>query len=192
MAATPHFDATRLGAAGLAAALTLAGCAGPAAAPRPRSALDSLIAFSNPAMCEMTPESAALLAGMVRIIPDVNREDWITPGKVRAPLHDRFGPITMARHEGWRSVTTRTRGTLWGLPLVAIHQAFPEGGDPGSVDFEFAASAEDVERQARARGFVARAGQTVPMGPIDALQPVITLVPAPDRPRHSLLGCGYN
>ena len=176
----------------IAAIALLASCSGPAAIRVPATELDSLIAFSNPAMCEMTPETAALVAGLFRNDPDTQGDSWIQPGAVPAHLRDQLGPITRQKYDGWWTIRTAVRAKLWELPLIAIEQVFPEGGDPGGITFEFQAPVETVERAARERGFIAEAGKAVPMSPPDALSYEIDLYPAPRDRSRSLLGCRYS
>ena len=176
----------------ITAAVLLVSCSGPAAIRVPATELDSLIAFSNPAMCEMTPETAALVAGMFRNNLDTLSDSWIQPGAVPAHLREQLGPITRHKYDGWWTIRTAVRGKLWELPLIAIEQAFPEGGDPGWITFEFQAPVETVERAACERGFIAEAGKAVQMGPPDLMSYEIDLYPAPRDRSRSLLSCRYS
>ena|GEM_PF-5607834 len=152
--------------------------------------LGPVIAFADPAMCRFTDDTAKLIAGFVRNDPDTLSDNWIRSGAVPAHLRDRLGPIERIKHDGWWVIRTEARGTLWGLPLLAIEQDFPEGGDPGGFTFEFAAPVAEVERITRARGFVARAGEEVAMGEPDALMYAVGLHPTADG-RGAYFGCGY-
>ncbi|MFA9200738.1 MAG: hypothetical protein ACEQR8_06055 [Cypionkella sp.] len=174
----------------LATALALAGCATsvPAVA-RGGPALDEEIVFADPATCRLSPASERLIGGFVRNNLDTLSEDWIRPGTVPAQLQDRLGPIAVIRNEGWLTVRTEARATLWGLPLTAIEHEIPDGGDPGGLTFEFAAPPRAVERAARARGLPARAGKDVPLTPPDALVPTISLHRIDGG--GSALTCGY-
>lgn len=183
----------RLSAAAAALPLLMAGCA-TQPAPRPQGqALDALLAFADPAICRQTDATARLIEGFVRNDPlAMDSDSWIEPGAVPAELRDRFGPITRIKHDEWWTIRTPVRGTLWGLPLTAIEQDFPVGGDAGGTTFEFHASARMVERAARARGLMARAGRSVPMGVPDGLAWEIGLHPDDDDPRRSRLSCGHS
>lgn len=169
-------------------ALGASPAAGRPAAPLP--ALDSLIQFEDPANCRPAPATAELIGMLVHSNLDTLSENWITPGTVPEALRDRFGPITVQRADGMVHVHTAVRGALWGLPLTGITHEIPEGGDPGGVTFTFAAPVAVVERAARARGLVARAGQDVAMGPPDALVHTIGL--HADEYGGAALSCGYH
>lgn len=175
----------------LAAGLLAAGCASSSSAPAPRQSLDDVIEFDDPAACLLSRDSAVLIDGFVRNNLDTLSDGWIRPGTVPAHLRGRFGPIEVNRNDGWLVVRTEARGSLWGLPLAAIAHEIPEGGDPGGLVFEFEAPAAAVEKAARARGFVARAGEDVAMGPPDALVHSIGLHPLDDG-SGSALSCGYH
>lgn len=177
--------------AAAAACGVLAGCASPVA-PKASAALDAVLAFSDPAMCQFTEDTSRLLAGFVRNDPDTLSDRWIRPGTVPAHLREQLGPITRIKHDGWWTIRTQTRGKLWGLPLAAIEQDFPIGGDPGGITFEFLAPVEIVERAARRRGFPARAAQSVQMGEPDVYAYEMDLFSAPQDDRRSLLTCGYS
>jgi hypothetical protein len=173
-------------------ALLVNGCA-TAGTTAPGPSLDDVIAFSDPAMCAFTEDTAKLIGDMVRGDPHAMDTDrWIEPGAVPANLQDRLGPILRIKHDEWWVIRTPARGTLWGLPLTAIEQDFPVGGDAGGITFEFAASPRTVERAARARGLLARAGKAVPMGVPDGMAYEITLQRAPGNVRRSHLSCGYH
>lgn len=178
-------------AAAMCAIALITGCATPEPRQTAAPEFDALLAFSDPAMCKFSDDAAKLIGGFVGGNGDTLRDDWILPGTIPAHLRNRFGPIQLSKHDGWLVIRTPTRGNLWGLPLVAIDQVFPEGGDPGSTELVFQAPVETVERVVRARGFVARANQDVAMTEPDALTPTISLHPEADDPRRSYLGCGY-
>ena len=143
-------------------------------------------------MCRFTEATANLLGGLVRNDSDTLSDRWIEPGEAPAGLQDRLGPIVRIKHDEWWTIRTSVRGTLWGLPLSAIEQDFPIGGDAGGITFEFAAPLHAVERAARARGFLARAGRSVPMGVPDGLMYSIDLYPDQSDRRRSALSCGYS
>lgn len=168
-----------------------AGCTAPEF---PRAAgveLDAILAFTDPATCKLDDDAAQLMAGFVGGDGDTLSDDWLRPGTVPERLRDRLGPIKLIRHDGWWVIRTEARGDLWGLPLVAIAQEFPEGGDPGGFTFEFQAPAAQVERAARARGFVARAGRDVAMGEPDGLVYSVGVHPIAGGQRATF-GCGYS
>ena len=168
-----------------------AGCTAPQP---PRTAgigLDAILAFADPATCKLNDDAAQLMAGFVGGDGDTLSDEWIRPGTVPERLRDRLGPIKLIRHDGWWVIRTEARGELWGLPLVAIAQEFPEGGDPGGFTFEFQAPAAQVERAARARGFPARSGQDVAMGEPDGLVHSVGVHPIADGQRATF-GCGYS
>lgn len=172
--------------------LLLAGCA-TSSPPIAGPSLDSLIAFSDPAMCRLTEETGKLIVGLVRNDPNaMDSDSWIEPGEVPPHLEDRLGPIIRVKHDEWWVIRTETRGTLWGLPLTAIEEDFPVGGDAGGITLEFAAPPSAVERAARARGFVARAGEAIPMGVPDGMAHEIFLRRAPGNRSRSHLSCSYH
>lgn len=154
--------------------------------------LDSLVSFANPAMCYLSETTDALFASFYANDPAFMHEDgWFVAGSVPESLRDRLGPVSLITHDSWWTVRTEARGTLWGLRLVAIEQDFPIGGDPGAFAFVFDAPLTAVEAASRARGFVARAGQTVPMGEPDGYDYTITLELDATDNRFSRLSCGY-
>lgn len=180
----------------MTAALAAGACAKPIA---PLPELDTLITLTDPAMCEFTAETRQLIAGffvqdpksLQDPITSQDKGDWIRSGVVPEHLRDRFGPITRTIHDEWWIVRTEARGSLWGLPLRAIEQDFPVGGDPGALTFVFDAPIAEVERAVRARGMVARAGQAVPMGEPNGYDYAIILESASEDAHHSRLTCDY-
>lgn len=171
---------------GVAMALLLAGCAhmtAPAAAQ-----LDELLAFAEPATCEPAADHARLLAALVA--GDAN--DGFRPGEVAAPpaLVGAFGRVYARRHEGYWTVGAPVHGLLFGLPLIEIVHALPEGGDAGDVTYVFGAPVGSVEASLRRRGFPVRAGSDVPVGSVDAQQLGIGLRADPANPGRTLLTCG--
>ena len=192
-ACAPLDHARRLLVVAVAAtALASSASAAPVTSAAP-PALDPHIGFADPAMCYFTDETEKLVGGLIAYDPEfMHEEGWIQPGAVPERLRDRLGPIALVTHDGWWTIRTEARGTLWGLPLSAIEQILPVGGDPGGITFVFDAPVEAVGRAARERGFVARAGQSVPMGEPDGYAYEITLRPHPDDERQSLLSCDYS
>lgn len=178
----------------LVALIAVGGCAGKAPiSDHAPTSLDSIIAFADPANCELLPGTSKLFGQMVVINPEMTADpdEHLKPGSVPASLRDRFGAVKMAVHDGWRSFTVRTRGSVLGMPLYAVHQSFPEGGDPSDFQLEFAVPVSHAERRLSGLGFPARANGEVMMGEPDAYAHMMTLHPHPERPHHSLLGCGY-
>ena len=175
---------------GLAVAFFVAGCATPRPLPTDPS-LDVFITFRDPAMCEQWSATERLFGSFVLIDPTLDG-DWVRPGIVPPGLCDRLGPITVSEDDGSYTVTTASRGTLWGLKLLAIHQLFPQGGDPGGFTLEFDSPIDVVERIVRDLGFTAVAGKSVQMGPPDGYAYEIDLVRSPDESKHTLLSCGFS
>jgi len=182
----------RIAAIAMAAAL-LSGCAerqmaGPAV-------LDGLLAFDDPAMCRPGPETARFLQAMVVVDPQavIDPDKHLRPGKIDVPpsLAAHFGPIEMTRHDGWTAFSVRVSGTMLGLPLHAIHQTFPEGGDPGDLSFEFAVPPLAALSALRRGGFPVEINQDVSLGPPDGYEFFVNLQASPDAPDRSLLTCGY-
>lgn len=176
----------------LATMLPIALLGGCATVTKPASSLpdlDALLGFDDPALCR---ESARLTAFMGEMVTgDANI--GFRPGRIAASpeLASAFGAIEVRAEDGYTVVSVSVRGSWLGLPLVAVHQGFPEGGDPGDFSFELAARVPIVERQLRAAGFPVRAGREVQVGPPEGYTHVMTLVADPDRPGHSLFGCGF-
>lgn len=168
--------------------LALAGCAHSGA--RQLVRLDDFLAFSNPAMCESAPEHTRFLRAL--FAGDAN--DGFRPGLVLAPeaIRGAFGPIEVKRHDSWWSVTVPASGTLFGLKLRQIAHALPEGGDPGDVTYSFEASLDDVARALRERGFPAKAGASVEMGPPDGYAYELSVTADPDRAGRTHFSCGYS
>lgn len=175
-------------------AATLAGCAHPeppavpgVASSSPR--LDELLAFADPRLCEPAPAHERFLAGMVA--GDANT--GFEAGRLLVPtdLKRAFGRIAVRRHDGWWTVGVPVRGTLFGLPLKEVVHALPEGGDPGDVSYIFVAPATLLEQVLRARGFPAKVGEDVQLGPPDGYKHYMTVRPDPDDKARSILSCGY-
>jgi hypothetical protein len=173
----------------IAALVALGGCAhAPAPGPQPM-ALDALLAFADPARCEPGPHQAKLLGEM--IAGDANagfRAGRIVLGQ---PYSRAFGPIRVEPHDGYTAISVSVRGSLFGLPITALVQSLPEGGDPGETHYRFKAAPETVERVLASRGFPVKLGHTVPIGPPDGYEHFIELVADPVHPGHVLLSCGY-
>lgn len=153
-------------------------------------ALDSLLGFTDPATCATSEPHTRFLDAMV--VGDAN--EGFRAGRLLVPgaLLSAFGPIKVVRHDGWWTVGVAVRGTLFDLPVSRIDHALPEGGDPGDVTYEFAAPVERVEQVLRARGFPARAGKDVTLGPPDGYEHIMSLQAHPDDARLSQFGCGYS
>ncbi|MDQ3144278.1 MAG: hypothetical protein M3Q57_05295 [Pseudomonadota bacterium] len=167
--------------------LALAGCTH---LPLTRAtALDPLLAFSDPSRCEQSPVHARLLDEMV--VGDAN--EGFRPGRIAAPqpFAQALGPIFIEKHDNFTVVGTPVRGTLFGLPLVRIEQAFPDGGDPGDISYTFETAVIALERELIARGFPAKAGQTVSMGPPDGYDHVIQLMSDPSYRGRAMFTCGF-
>ncbi len=186
-----NFDVLIIGAkaCGFTSALLLvAACAHPIAT-RHQLALDELLQFTSPTMCELSAPHRHLLDGM--IAGDANA--GFSPGFIHAPKGMRrlFGPIEVRRHDSYWTVEASVEGTLFGIPLVAIIHSLPEGGDAGDVTYVFDAPIATVESALRARGFPARAGQEVELGSPDLQVPVMALLVDPKSRGRTLLSCYY-
>ena len=114
-------------------------------------------------------------------------------GTVEVPAShaSAFGPVYIQRHDGHTVIGVPVRGSLFGLPLVAIEQSLPEGGDPGETHYRFLAAPEAVARALGARGFPVKLGQSVTIGPPDGYEHFIELTADPSLTGHTLLSCGY-
>jgi len=158
-------------------------------------ALDALLSFEDPALCNLSPETARFLQAMVAIDPDavVDPDRHLRVGQIAAPapLIRAFDKVEMTRHDGWTSFVVRTSGTMLGLPLYAIHQTYPEGGDPGEFSFEFAAPVAAVFSTLRKNGFPVEIDKDVSLGEPDGYERFVSLQESPDAPQRSLLTCGY-
>ena len=174
--------------AALVPLLALAGCAHMPMA-RGSAALDPLLAFSDPSRCEQSLAHTRLLNEMVA----GDAEEGFRPGRivVAQPFGQAFGPIFVDRVGDFTVVGTPVSGTLFGLSLVSIEQAFPDGGDPGDVTYTFETTVTNLEGQLVARGFPAKAGQTVSMGPPDVYDHVIQVLPDPSNRGRAMFLCGY-
>lgn len=174
-------------------AALLSGCAA-RQMPGP-TALDGLLAFEDPSMCRLAAETARFLEAMVVVDPQaVNDPDLhLRKGRIDAPsmLVDHFGRIEMTRHDGWTAFSVRAAGTMLGLPLHAIHQTFPEGGDPGDFTFEFAVPASAALPALRNAGFPVEINRDLWLGPSEGHELFVGLQGSPDAPDRSLLTCGY-
>ena len=171
-----------------AAAALLCGCVHQPAAPA--IAFDEPFTFADPARCEPGPALGKLLAAMVA--GDANA--GFRAGRVAAPASHAgaFGPVYLQRHGGFTVVGVPVHGgSLFGLPLVAVEQSLPEGGDPGQTHYRFRAAPEAAERALVARGFPVKLGQTVPIGPPDGYEHFIELLADPHHPGQALLSCGH-
>jgi hypothetical protein len=171
----------------------LSGCAAPQM-PGP-TALDGLLTFEDPSMCRLGTETAQFLQAMVVVDTQavVDPDRHLRLGRIVAPpsLTAHFGRIEMTRHDGWTSFSVRASGTMLGLPLHAIHQTFPEGGDPGDFTFEYAVPASAAFPVLRKGGFPVEINRDVLLGPPDGYEFFISLQDSPDSPNRSLLTCGY-
>ena len=163
--------------------------AGSAHHPARASALDESLAFAAPARCEPGPVLAKLLAAMVA--GDANA--GFRAGRVEVPpAHaGAFGPIYLQQHDGYTVIGVPVRGSLFGLPLVAIEQSLPEGGDSGQTHYRFKSDPKEAERVLAARGFPVKLGESVPIGPPDGQVHFIELLADPHHRGHALLTCGY-
>ncbi len=151
--------------------------------------LDELLAFADPASCAPGASYAILLGEMVAGDANVG----FRPGKVAAPVRyaAAFGRVNLQSHEGYTVIGASVRGTLYGLPIVAVEQSLPDGGDPGETHIRFRAAPDAVERVLAERGFRAKLGQSVAIGPPDGYEHFIELIVDPVHPGHTLLSCGY-
>ncbi len=151
--------------------------------------LDGLLSFTNPALCEPSPTFSAFLSAQVE--GDAN--EGLRAGKVQVPPHyvPAIGRIRVRKEPHYWVVWVPVRGTWLGMPVLAVHQALPEGGDPGDFSIELSAPVSEAERRLKGAGFPARAGEQVTLGPPDGYAHVMTLVSAPGRPGRSMFGCGY-
>lgn len=160
-----------------------------------RADLDGLLTFEDPAMCRLGTETTRFLQAMVVVDPQavLDPDQHLRLGRIDAPpsLAAQFGPIEMARHDGWTAFSVRVSGTMLGLPLHAIHQTFPEGGDPGDFSFEFAVPAPTAFAALRSGGFPVEINRDVSLGPPDGYELFVSLQASPDAPDRSLLTCGY-
>lgn len=171
------------------AAAALGGCASlPERAPSPN--LDELLSFSDPALCTPSPTLTRFLGRMV----EGGADEGFRAGRIEVPprFASAIGRIRVRREDGYWVVSVRTRGLWLGLPVVAIHQTFPQGGDPGDFQFEMAAPVADAERRLRIAGFPAKANVDVILGEPVGYAHEMTLVTSPERPGHSFFGCGYH
>jgi hypothetical protein len=158
-------------------------------------ALDPLLSFADPALCTLSPETERFLQAMVVINPDavVDPDRHLRVGQILAPAPfiGAFDKVEKTRHDGWTSFSVRTSGTMLGLPLHAIHQTYPEGGDPGELSFEFAAPVAAVVSTLRANGFPVEIDNDVSLGQPDGYERFVSLQESPDAPQRALLTCGY-
>lgn len=159
------------------------------------TALDGLLAFEDPALCLPGPETARFLQAMVVVDPQavIDPDQHLRSGRIDAPpsLAAHFGRIKMTRHDGWTAFSVRVSGTMLGLPLHAIHQTFPEGGDPSDFTFEFAVPAGVAFPALRSAGFPVQINRDVLLGPPHGYEFFASLQDSPDAPDRSLLTCGY-
>jgi len=167
----------------------LAGCATlPQGSPPP--SLDQLLSFTSPALCDPGPSLSEFLGHLTQ--GDAN--EGFKAGRVVAPpaLSGVFGRVRIKKADGYWLTSVRTTGTWLGLPVVALHQDHPEGGDPGGFQIEFGAPLPVVERRLKAAGFPARANVEVELGEPDGYAHLMTLEAVAGRPGRSLLRCGYS
>ena len=169
--------------------VALAACASPPHG-RPGQSLDPLLSFTSPALCEPGPALSAFLGGMTE--GDAN--EGFRPGRIVAPpaVSRALGRVRLRKADGEWLTSVPARGTWLGLPVVAIHQDHPEGGDPGGFQIEFAAPPAETERRLKAAGFPARADVEVELGEPDGYAHLMTLEAVPGRPGRSLFRCGYS
>lgn len=174
--------------AALALAAALSACAHRPSAQTAGIALDELLAFSDPRLCQPSEAHARMLAGMVA----GNANEGFRAGRIDASKSHSaaFGKIFVRRFQHYSVVGVPLSGTLFGLPILSIEQALPEGGDPGDVTYRFQAKVESTQRALRARGFPAEAGRAVQMGPPEGYEHVIELLADPKRSDQTLLNCG--
>jgi hypothetical protein len=176
-------------AAALIPTVALGGCTSlPERSPGP--SLDPLLAFTNPARCEPSPTLDTFLGGLAQ----GDAEAGFRPGRIVAPpqLVPHIGRIKVKKTRSYWVVSVRTRGSWLGMPVFAVHQAFPQGGDPGDFQFELGVPVAEAERRLRAAGFPAETDVDVAVGEPDAYAHLMTLVATPGWPRRSLFGCGYS
>jgi hypothetical protein len=120
--------------------------------------------------------------------------DGFRAGRVVAPpaLAGAFGKVRIRKADGYWISSVGTKGTWLGLPVVAVHQDLPEGGDPGGFQIEFDAPLAETERRLKAAGFPAAANVEVALGEPDGYDHLMTLEAVPGRPGRSLFRCGYS
>lgn len=173
----------------IAAMVALGGCAhSPANRPEGLE-MEPLLGFADPARCDPAPAHAGMLAGMITGNADVG----FRAGRIVVPARYArlFGPVYRQPHDNYTVIGASVRGSLFGLPLAAIEQSLPEGGDPGETHWRFNASPEMVERVLAARRFPVELGRAVPIGPPEGYEHFIELIADPLHPGHTLLTCGY-
>lgn len=168
--------------------LGLAGCTHVERRPDP-IALDSLLAFSDPKLCEPTAAHFRFLRSMIGGDANVG----FRAGKLVAParLRAAFDRIKVKRHDGWWTIGVPVRGSLFGLPLAEIVHSLPEGGDAGDETYVFDVPVQRVESVLRARGFPAKSGEDVQLGPPDGMAHLMSLRSDPDDARRTVFTCGY-
>lgn len=175
--------------ASLALAIIVGGCVHRPSGTSQPLALDELVSFADPATCSPGTGHAEFLGAMIEGDANVG----FRPGKIVAPNRyaSAFGQVYLQDHEGYTEIGAAARGTLFGLPIAAVVQSLPEGGDPGETHYRFEAHPETVQRVLAERGFPVKLGQSVLIGPPDGYEHFIELIVDPVHPGHTLLSCGY-
>ena len=172
----------------LAAMIVLGSCAHAPGATSQRMALDELLAFEDSSRCKVGVAQAELLDAMVA----GDAVAGFRAGRIEAPSPylKAFGRVYLQTHEDYTVIGVRVRGSLFALPLAAIEQSLPKGGDPGQTDYRFKAAPEVVERVLAARGFPVKLGRTIAIGPPDGYEHFIELIADRAHSGHTLLSCG--
>jgi len=169
--------------------IALGGCAHAPGAKSQAITLDELLAFADPSRCEPGPAHRKLLDAMVA----GDSEAGLRPGQIEAamPYSRAFGRVSVKRFEHYTVAAVPVRGNLFGLPIVAVEQSLPDGGDPGDTSYRFRAAPEFVEGVLAARGFPVKLGRNVAIGPPDGYEHFIELIADRVHAGHTLLSCGH-
>jgi hypothetical protein len=156
----------------------------------PPTDLDAFLSFTNPTICEAAPAHDRFIRAMVG--GDANA--GFRPGRLVVPdrLRSAFGSIRVEQHDGYWTIGLPVSGTMFGLPLRRIVQWSPEGGDPGGVAYHFNVPAEELAGALRARGFPAKVGEAVQLGPPDGYEYTLEVRPDPDQQGGALFSCDYS
>lgn len=141
-----------LGVAALAVGVAMAGCAEQKKAP-PLPPLDGLLAFKDPARCQLADDFERLVSSVVTF----GGTPWditVTPGALQVPqaYRARFGETTVQLQGDTYRAAVPASGTWRGLKVREI----AVGGWMGLSDrrwIGFDAPYEDVLREANAAGF---------------------------------------
>lgn len=170
-------------------AIALAGCAHVPQGGGQATDLSALLAFAQPARCEPGEAHARLLGTMVAGDANVGFQ----AGRIDAasPYARSFAQVYLHPHEGYTVIGVPVQGLLFGLPLVAIEQSLPDGGDPGETHYRFRADPARVQSALTGQGFPPNMQRIVIVGPPDGYEHFIELTADPRIPGHTLLTCGY-